>query len=244
MSGLTVFLTGAGRGIGAALARAFAERGERVFAGIFPGEARSSVAPADAPTAAEGSVPVDVTDEASVMRAAAFVAERSRHIDILVNVAGVLGEIHASLPGAFDYADMQRTFDVNALGPVRVTNAFFPLLLAGRTRLVVNISSEAGSIGTCTRDAWYGYCMSKAALNMASALMHNRLRPLGGSVLVMHPGWVRTWMGGKLDEAADLSPEESARAILAQLDRARDSAGASAPEHPAFIDWKGAPLPW
>jgi NAD(P)-dependent dehydrogenase (short-subunit alcohol dehydrogenase family) len=241
MSGLTVFLTGAGRGIGAALAHALAERGEQVFAGVHPrpGQEARAASVGDAPV----PVPIDVTDDGSVVRAAALVAARSRHINILLNVAGVLGDTRATLPGAFDFDDMHRTYEVNAVGPVRVTNAFFPLLLAGRTRLVVNISSEAGSIGTCTRDGWYGYCMSKAALNMASAIMHNRLRPLGGQVLVMHPGWVRTWMTGNLDEAADLSPEESAQGIIAGIDRALRSTGVAS-DHPAFIDWKGAPVPW
>jgi NAD(P)-dependent dehydrogenase (short-subunit alcohol dehydrogenase family) len=139
---------------------------------------------------------------------------------------------------------MHRVYDVNALGPLRVAGAFLPLLRGGRTRIVVNVSSEAGSIAGCGRDSWYGYCMSKAALNMASALMHNTLRPLGGCVVVVHPGWVRTWMRGHLDEDADLSPAESAAGIIEQIDRARRGDALFRQERPAFIDWKGDTLPW
>ena len=242
---LTCFVTGAGSGIGEALAHALAKRGHTVFAGVLP----SQKSQAEAAFAAVGAkpprvVPVDVTDEASVDAAAAFVADRTRHLDAVINVAGVIGITSATPPAAFDYADIHRTFDVNAVGPLRVANALFPLLLGGRTRLVLNISSEAGSVGTCTRDAWYGYCMSKAALNMASALLHNRLRPLGGKVLVMHPGWVRTRMGGKLETRAPLSPEESAEAILVQVGRALSDEPAFTGDRPAFVDWRGIPVPW
>ena len=244
MPDLICFVTGAGSGIGEALAHALAARGHTVFAGVLPAQQ----AQAEAAYAAVGNPPrvvrLDVTDESSVDAAAASVAGRTRYLDAVINVAGVIGITSATPPAAFDYADVHHTFDVNALGPLRMANAFFPLLLGGRSRLILNISSEAGSVGTCTRDAWFGYCMSKAALNMASALLHNRLRPLGGKVLVMHPGWVRTRMGGTLETRAPLSPEESAQAILAQLGRALADEPAFTGDRPAFVDWRGIPVPW
>ena len=244
MAGLTAFVTGCGRGVGAAVAQALADRGDRVFAGIYPEPPGLPGAVALRGTDRLSPVPIDVADNASVLAAAALVASRTRHIDILINVAGVLGDVSTPFPGVMNDGDMHRTYDVNALGPLRVMNAFHPLLLGGRTRLVVNISSEAGSIGTCGRTGWFGYCMSKAALNMASAIAHNALRPLGGRVVVMHPGWVRTWMTGELDPRARLTPEESAAGILAQVDRAVAGGALFCGEQPVFIDEKGDPLPW
>ena len=244
MSGMTYFVTGAGRGIGASLTRALAERGELVIAGMSPRDYRAAQTVENAVTGTTMPLPIDVTDEGGVLQAAASAGARAGHLDVILNVAGVLGDIKESVPCHLDYADMHRVYDVNALGPLRVTNALFPLLLAGRTRLVLCVSSEAGSIATCTRDGWYAYCMSKAALNMASAILHNTLRPLGGAVAVIHPGWVRTWMQGKLDEAADLSPQESAAGILRQVDRAIAGEEQFRGERPAFIDWQGKPLPW
>ncbi len=244
MPGLTVFLTGCARGLGPALARKLLQRGERVFAGVLPSD--QGRPGAETLPASDSLVPVaiDVADTGSVRAAAAAVADRAHHLDMVFNVAGVLGDIETSLPGDLDDRDLRHTYDVNALGPLRVMNAFLPLLLAGPTRLVLNISSEAGSISTCTRSTWYAYCMSKTALNMASALVHNLLRPHGGRVVVMHPGWMRTWMRGALDERADLSPEQAAAGILAQVDRALAGEAAFCGERPAFIDGKGDPLPW
>jgi NAD(P)-dependent dehydrogenase (short-subunit alcohol dehydrogenase family) len=242
MEGLKVFLTGCGRGLGAALALALCERGACVFAGFHPRETGHSDPVVERDRLIP--LPIDVSDAASVMGAADFVGARTRSIDLLLNVAGVLGDITTTLPGILDENDMHRTYDVNAVGPLRIVNAFFPLLLGGRTRLVVSISSEAGSISTCTRTEWFAYCMSKAALNMASAIVHNTLRPLGGRVIVMHPGWIRTWMRGTLDEAAELTPREAADGVLSQLYRALADPSLFAGERPAFIDGKGAPLPW
>ncbi len=244
MKDLVAFVTGAGGGIGLALAAGLLEKGCRVIAGVHnPGE--GSLAELSRVHGADlAIVPIDVASDASVARAASLVAERTDHVDLLMNVAGVLGDIETAIPGPIDFAGALHVYDVNALGPLRVTNAFFPLLLAGATRTVVNISSDTGSIGACDRDMWYAYCMSKAALNMASALTHNRLRPHHGRVLVVHPGWVRTMIRGTFDEAAPLSPAESAASVLALVERALGGGELFDGPRPAFLNWKGEPLPW
>lgn len=76
---------------------------------------------------------------------------------------------------------MQKVFNTNTLGTLRVTNSLIPLIVKSSDKLIVNISSEAGSISTCQRSSWYAYCMSKAALNMQSAIIHNSLKELGGA---------------------------------------------------------------
>lgn len=228
----SVFITGAGRGLGLALAQACAARGDRVFAGVHNGT----------PDLGPGitSLSLDVGDSNSVEACARAVAGLTKAVDVVINNAAILGPLDRGTEGDLDYEAMALVYNTNALGPLRVSQMFWPLVAAGREKLIVNISSEAGSIAGCGRDGWFGYGMSKAALNMASAQFHNAIRPQGGRVLVVHPGWVRTYMQGKLDEAADLSPEESAAGILAVV----DARGTEVHDRPLFLQWNGEPLPW
>ena len=119
-----------------------------------------------------------------------------------------------------------------------LTNALFPLIEKSEDKLVVNISSEAGSVSDCWREGWCGYCMSKAANNMQGALVHNLLKKIGGQVVQMHPGHVRSYMRGHLDESGKLTPEESAKGILKTL----LDQGIVPEEHPVYIDYEGKRL--
>ena len=107
-------------------------------------------------------------------------------------------------------------------------------------KTVVNISSEAGSIANCEREGWFGYCISKAANNMQSALVHNNLRKQGGRMIAMHPGHVATYMRGHLDTTAKLTPKESAKGILQVVLDSELSQG----KRPVYVDYKGDSLPW
>ena len=130
-------------------------------------------------------------------------------------------------------------FNVNALGILRVLKETAPFLKAGS--VVVNVTSEAGSIAACPRSAEYGYCMSKAAANMASRLFDNQYREKGIRTLCVHPGWVKTDMGGKEAMASEnaIWPEESAEAIV-KLALEADQI----PEHVMYLDYQGKELPW
>ncbi len=239
LKGKTALVTGADRGLGAALCRALAARGCTVFAGLYQ----------DGPASRDKGgriipVPLDVTSRSSVEAAAAFAAEKTDSIDVLINNAGVLGDTESRLMGEIDYDDVLSVYSTNAVGPLRVINAFGRLLLAGETRIVVNISSEAGSVSGCTREGWFAYCMSKSALNMLSAIVHNAVRPQGGKVLNVHPGWMRTWMRGRLDSEATEGPEESAEGIAGLIERAAGGDPAFTGKSPAYIDYKGRPMSW
>jgi len=131
-------------------------------------------------------VPRDVTDLGSVREAARIVSTYNDSIDVLVNNAAVLSPSDGVLEEV-DFGQVMQTIDVNACGPLRVVQQFLPLLQAGQVKLIVNISSEAGSIQDCERTAWYGYCMSKAALNMQSRILANYLAPQGVRVVAVHP---------------------------------------------------------
>lgn len=187
-------------------------------------------------------VPLDIGDAVSVAAAAAAIRARTSSIDRLINNAGVLGDIEHTVgePG-LDCDEVVRVIRINAVGPLRVTHALWDLLTAGSERLLVNISSEAGSIGQNWRDRWFGYCLSKAALNMEGALIHQRLRPLGGRVMQVHPGYVRSFMHGTRNERATYEPEEAARLVLAAIaQRTLLPSG----ERPDYFDLRGKDLPW
>ncbi len=232
----TVFITGADKGLGLALVEKFLSAGLRVFAGQYSvGDNLQTLAVRFPQTLAV--VPLDVTSLDSVRRAARIVAEQTDALDVLINNAGIFIR-SADVPlEQLDLADqnLERTLDVNTYGPLRVTQQFLPLLRKGRRKRIINISSEAGSVADCTRDAWYAYCMSKAALNMQSKILHNYLALHGFKVLAVHPGWMRTDMGGP---EAELDPAESAAGIfdLAMRDWS--------PDDPIYVDYRGRPMRW
>ena len=161
-------------------------------------------------------------------------------LDLIVNNAGILGRMEDGPEETLDFDLMLQVINVNALGALRVTTALLPLLRKGEDKTVVNISSEAGSIGDCERTGWFGYCMSKAANNMQGALIHNTLRQEGGRVFQIHPGHVATWMRGHLDTTAKITPEISAEGILrVVLDEDHPLR-----ERPLYLDYSGNELSW
>jgi NAD(P)-dependent dehydrogenase (short-subunit alcohol dehydrogenase family) len=118
-------------------------------------------------------------------------------LDVLFNNAGVYLEEDYQEPrlGGIRYADWLRTFEVNTLGAVRVTEALRGNLAAGGKRLVACMTSHMGSIADIDTPGSYYYRSSKAALNAAMRGLAHELRPLGVGVLLLHPGGVRTRMG-------------------------------------------------
>ena len=127
-------------------------------------------------------------------------------------------------------------YDVNAVGPLRVVKAFLPLIKKSGQGLIVNISSESGSIGDARRNKEFDYCMSKAALNMATKLLDNYLSGEGIRVIAVHPGWMRTDMGG---QNADLDPYETS-VRLAELFAGFDRTDRNL----IFMDNEGRTLSW
>jgi NAD(P)-dependent dehydrogenase (short-subunit alcohol dehydrogenase family) len=222
----TVLITGANRGIGLEYARQFAAKGFKVI-----GTARD---PADAKelAAVAGRVePLDVTDAASVAALAARL--NGVAIDILVNNAGMFDRKDVSVDRV-DFVMMEQTFAVNTLGPLRVTQALLPNLRAGKRRTIVNMSSQLGSIEQSNGD-WYAYRASKAALNQITRTLSAELASDGFTVVVLHPGWVRTDMGGA---GATYTPQESVRGLITVIDKLGPA------DNGRFYDFKGNPIPW
>jgi NAD(P)-dependent dehydrogenase (short-subunit alcohol dehydrogenase family) len=196
-------VTGSNRGIGLALAGALHARGEQVLATCR----RSS--PALAKLGVEVVDGTDVTAEAGVERLVRAVGNRS--IRILINNAGIL--LRGDELAAIDFEGVRRQFEVNAMGPLRVTAALRPRLERGGK--VGLITSRMGSIDDNGSGGAYGYRMSKAALNMAGKSLAVDLRSQEVAVAILHPGMVKTDMVG---DHGQVEPADAARGLLARLD--------------------------
>lgn len=231
-----VLVTGANRGLGLEFARQWIERGSRVFAlARDPDGSADLTALSETYSDALTAVPCEVTDDASIEAAADLVGQHVDGVEILVNNAGIRGRRAADLDD-LDLDDIRRVFEVNSLGPLRVTRAFRSLLAGGaKPRRVVHVTSLMGSIGDNSSGGSYAYRISKSALNMISC---NLALELAGSSIVsmaIHPGWVRTDLGGT---RAPLSVEESVSAMINTIERlTMDDSG-------TFLDRDGEALPW
>ncbi len=231
----TVLTTGASRGLGLEFCRQWLARGARVLAlARDPKGSAGLQALAREHGARLVPVPCDVADDTSVDAAAAAVAAATDHLDVAVQNAGTYGR-HGGTLAELDMDEVRRVLEVNALGPLRVARALLPLLERGRQPRLAAITSLMGSIGDNSSGGSWAYRMSKAALNMAWRNLAHELAPRGITCAVLHPGWVRTGMGGP---GAPLTPEESVAGMLRVLD-------ALGPEDSgAFLAWDGRRLPW
>ena len=217
----TVLITGANQGIGLELCRQFKKRGDVVIAACRRASAELSK------LGCRVIEDVEVTDDASVARLAAALA--GQRLDVLVNNAGILSE--ESL-GDLDFERIRRQFEVNALGPLRVTHALLGNL--GRGSKVAIITSRMGSIADNGSGSYYGYRMSKAAVNMAGMSLARDLHERGITVLLLHPGMVATGM----TDGRGIPAAESAAGLIARI----DSLGLA--ETGSFHHANGEPLPW
>lgn len=234
-------VTGTDHGVGLALAEQLLEKGYYVVAArLNPAETLIDQLQTQHPQQMN-IVQLDIGNDESVAAMKEQVTKLVPHLDLLINDAGILGDMSKVLGDELDFDEMLHVINVNALGALRVTNALVELVLKSTDKTVLNISSEAGSIADCEREGWFGYCISKAATNMQSVLVHNTLRKQGGRVLVMHPGHVATYMRGHLDTTAKLTPAESAAGIL-QI--ALEHPELSQEKRPDYVDYRGEHLPW
>jgi NAD(P)-dependent dehydrogenase (short-subunit alcohol dehydrogenase family) len=210
-----VLITGANRGIGLELVRQCLARGGRVFAGCRdPQQAGDLKKLAEIATPNLTLLEMDVTDESSLDEARKQVGAQVEALDLLFNNAAInLGDEPITGVTARKLA---KALHVNAIGPVLVAQRFFDLMKSGDSPKLINVSSESGSIGRMRHFRGYGYYGSKAALNMYthSLALDPNLKEI--TVIALHPGWVRTDMGGPM---ASLSPQESVKKMLSVVDR-------------------------
>jgi len=227
----TVLVTGASRGIGLQLVSAYAQRGWRVLA------CARSAAPALEDVARTHStvkvLPLDVACPDSIDRLQRALGPQP--IDVLIHNAGVYTDKRKAL-GDVTFADWTTTMAVNVAAPFMLTQALLPNVLAGAHKKVVFMTSGMGSIGNNTTGGSYVYRASKAALNAAGVSLAKDLESRGVAVVMLHPGWVKTDMGGW--EEALITAEESVRGMLAVVD------SLALPRTGRFVNYRGEELPW
>jgi NAD(P)-dependent dehydrogenase (short-subunit alcohol dehydrogenase family) len=198
----TVLVTGANRGIGLALCRAFAARGDQVIAACRQGS----------PELDRLGTRVEAGVEVTSDQAVAALAKRlgSERLDVLVLSAGILRD-----DGLDDVSldDVREQIEVNAVAPLRLARALAPNL--GQGSKLALMTSRMGSIGDNSSGGYYGYRMSKAALNAAGMSLARDLRARGVAVAILHPGYVRTDMTGN---QGNVGADESARMLVARID--------------------------
>jgi NAD(P)-dependent dehydrogenase (short-subunit alcohol dehydrogenase family) len=224
-------IVGASRGIGLELARRLALQGERVTASLRAESRRADLEAALAPAGDWGRIlEFDTRDEAQIQAAAAQVSEP---IDALIANAGAYGPQRQSaldmdFPGALDL------LSTNTLGPLRVAQAFLPLLRRSKRPRIVFMSSVLGSMalkGTVN----VAYRASKAGLNKIAQCLADDLRAEGIVVVALHPGWVRTEMGGP---NATLSVAQSAEAIIPLVEKL------TLDDTRRYLDYRGVDIDW
>jgi NAD(P)-dependent dehydrogenase (short-subunit alcohol dehydrogenase family) len=235
----TVLITGANRGLGLELARQYAAEGWRVLACTRHPEAAPLAALArEQPAVSRHDL--EVTDASSLGGLARSL--EGMPIDVLLNVAGVMhrrvepadGSTRSAF-GALDYDDWARVLEVNVLGAARVAEALVEHVAASEQRKIVTLSSVLGSVAANDSGGLYAYRSSKAAVNAVMKSLAIDLAPRGIIAVPMHPGWVRTDMGGP---KAPLGPEESAAGMR------RVITGLTLADSGRFLQWDGQELPW
>jgi NAD(P)-dependent dehydrogenase (short-subunit alcohol dehydrogenase family) len=232
---MRVVVTGTNRGIGLELVRQLIARGDEVDA-----VARKAEVIYEDPASAGELIPAghirlwrcDVTDDAAVRTFATELGDAV--IDMVINNAGVYGGDHQSNHD-LDFAEALNTYNVNALGPLRISTALLPHVRRGRVKKLVHITSGLGSIADNRSGGFYGYRMAKTALTMMSKNLAVELRSEGIASYVINPGWVQTDMGGK---NAAITPAESVTGILRTIE------AATLEQSGEFLDWKGGRYPY
>ena len=219
----TYLVTGTNRGIGYEYCRQLQARGDQVIAVC---RSASEELKQLGVRVEEG---IDITSDASVASLRDRLGDTA--IDVLINNAGILKRVTLE---DLDFESIREQFEVNALGPLRVTHALLPLLKAGSK--IALMTSRMGSIGDNTSGSYYGYRMSKVALSMAGKSLAHDLKGRGIAVAILHPGLVQTRMTGFT--SSGITPEESVKGLLKRINELTlDNTG-------TFWHANGEVLPW
>jgi NAD(P)-dependent dehydrogenase (short-subunit alcohol dehydrogenase family) len=231
---MKIVITGANRGLGYELTAEAAQRGHEIIAGIrsenpdgklldlinrFPGQIEA--------------VELDVCREETVDRLANSLTAKGQSVDAIINNAGILLGRGVSIE-ELQMEDVAQSFEINLFGPMRIIKHLLPLMPIGSSRAVINISSEAGSLSNAYGGD-YPYAISKTAINMFSKQLKKYVKGREIRVFALHPGWIKTDMGG---DKAPGDPVESATGIMDILEMKKEID----PDH-FFINYKGEPMP-
>ena len=177
---------------------------------------------------------LDVSDSQSVVEFAQSVLQQTNQVDVLVNNAGRMDGRWQTI-GEVDPDVSLEVLNVNTIGPLRVTQALWPLLEKTSNSKVANISSLMGSIDDCLSGRSYAYRTSKTGLNMITKILSVEGRDTDVSVSCYHPGWVQTDMGG---ERAPVQAHESVEGLIGLIEMQDGERSGR------FFEYTGVELPW
>ncbi|HEU5199643.1 MAG TPA: SDR family oxidoreductase [Ktedonobacterales bacterium] len=187
-----VLITGSSKGLGRALAHAYADAGARVVINARGVDAlESTKRELETKGALVLAVVADATQPGEIARLAQAAQERFGRIDVLVNNAGILGPSPRPNMSDFASADLAEIFRANLIGPVQVTQAVLPLMLAQGSGVIINVTSDAGQTGF---PGWGGYGAAKAALELITESWAAELEGTGVRVNAVNPGDLQTEM--------------------------------------------------
>ena len=181
--------------------------------------------------------PLDVSKDQSRKDFIHSVSQKYTSIDIFINNAGIRsgGAKDSYTLGEMHFEDIEQVFRVNSIAPVLLIELFLNLIVKGKNPRIINITSGLASLSRKTFVFRYSYCASKTALNMFSKLMALELKEKNIIVIPLHPGHVRTELGGF---SAPLSPQESIQGMIKVIDSlTMDDTG-------RFLDWQRNELLW
>lgn len=210
----TVLVTGGAGGLGSAIARLHLSMGDTVWAlDLRENDVSRELSANDR----FRFLPCDISSTESVRCAVLPRLEEIGRLDFLYSCAGIYNFADKALLPETDLDRAAKMYDINAVGFLRVVQAVFPAIQDGTHILCV--TSEAGSVSMNWRSGEYNYCMSKAAENMACAILRHHYQDAGQNtrVICLHPGWLRTAMGGEdafKNPDRSVAPEDSAKAIV------------------------------
>ncbi len=237
-----ILITGASRGIGLEMAQQYLAQGDQVFAGARNPEKATGLQ--ELKTKYPDRlflVTLDVAEAASIEQSYQTVREHVNGLDVLINNAAInaytdpSGSAQHNRLGQLNAEGMLGMFEINSIAPLMIVQRYLDLLKAGKQAKIVNITSQSGSLADQHGNSDYSYCASKAALNMLTRILAFDVMKFGILTVMVHPGWVRTDMGGP---SATLAPEESVQGILRLIGRLTPK------DAGRFFDWNGAEHRW
>jgi len=218
-----ILITGANRGIGLALTKKYQARGNVVYAVCR--KASTELLSLKNVRVIDG---IDVTQDQDLITLQS--ALKNINLDVLINNAGIMSE---ETLGDINFSDVLQQFNVNAVGPLKTTQALLSNLKSGSK--VAIITSRMGSISDNGSGGWYGYRMSKSAVNSAAVSLALDLKPQGISVVLLHPGFVQTDL---VDQKGDISASQSAGNLIIRINEL------TLKNSGALVHANGEPLPW
>jgi len=228
----TILITGCNRGIGLELTRHFSNEGHEILACCRTPETSKELQSLSEDNSNITIYRLDVSDHNAIEQLAEKL--KGKAIDILLNNAGIYGKTPASF-GNLDYENWEEVLRINTIAPIKMAESFIDNITAGDRKIIANISSKVGSIADNSSGGSYTYRTSKTALNMATKCLSVDLASQGITALALHPGWVKTDMGGP---NALIDTNQSVSGLVKIISSADISKSGK------FFNYDGSEIPW